>query len=171
MLPRTWLTWAQIMTETESANRNTVDTMTSTDRCGPRLCRTNELKDPAANKYRSDISNSEVFKSIWIPTLRKERRDSHIFMFCTFFSRKWGISDFFALRAEVMWLKYLANKSLYQGGKTWTSSVNRHYVQWMYGWVFSSIDIDFILEYWLYLYVPVLQNIVKEIRWTFSVYI
>lgn len=50
-----------------------------------------------------------------IQTLRKERSDSHIFMFCTFFSLKWGISDFLALRAEVRWLKYLANKSLCWG--------------------------------------------------------
>lgn len=45
-------------------------------------------------------------------TLRKERSDSHIFIFCTFFSLKWGISDFLAFRAEVRWLKNLANKSL-----------------------------------------------------------
>ena len=50
-----------------------------------------------------------------IRTLRKERSDSHIFMFCTFFSLKWGISDFLALRADVRWLKYLANKSLCWG--------------------------------------------------------
>lgn len=50
-----------------------------------------------------------------IQTLRKERSDNHIFMFWTFFSLKWGISDFLALRAEVRWLKYLANKSLCWG--------------------------------------------------------
>lgn len=51
-------------------------------------------------------------------TLRKERSDSHIFIFCTFFSLKCGISDFLALRAEVRWLKNLANNSLWGGENT-----------------------------------------------------
>lgn len=32
------LTWAQMMNEMESAKRKIVETMTSTERCGPRLC-------------------------------------------------------------------------------------------------------------------------------------
>lgn len=60
-------------------------------------------------------------------TLRKERSDSHIFIFCTFFSLKCGISDFLALRAEVRWLKNLANNSLWGGENTiMQSAPTRH---------------------------------------------
>lgn len=63
--------------------------------------------------------------SIRKQTLRKERSDSHIFMFCTFFSLKWGISDFLALRAEVRWLKNLANSNLW-----WRENMDTHGQRW-----------------------------------------
>lgn len=113
------------MNEMESANRKMVETMTSTERCGPRLCKkeqTNQWRVHCKTKRGRDKACGSVTMfgnkaaacwSIRRRTLRKERSDSHIFMFCTFFSLKWGISDFLALRAEVRWLKNLANSNLW----------------------------------------------------------
>ena len=68
-------------------------------------------------------------------------------MFCTFFSLKWGISDFLALRAEVRWLKYLANKSLCWGNvdkqlKRWQRSQQ----QWRWEENIFSLLVSWITE-------------------------
>lgn len=47
-------------------------------------------------------------------TLRYERNESQIFIFCTFLRRKCGTSDFLARLAEVKWPKSLANSNLYE---------------------------------------------------------
>ena len=58
------LTWAQMMNEIESAKRKMVETMTSTERCGPRLCKEQETKwCTIGNEDQSVPSSGKTMKS------------------------------------------------------------------------------------------------------------
>lgn len=58
LLSRIWLTCAQIMNEMERANRKIVETMTSTERCGPRLWKNKKGESLTADRSPSERRNT-----------------------------------------------------------------------------------------------------------------
>lgn len=77
--------------------------MTSTDRCGPRLCE--NMTQTLVNWNRRDL---QLIKH----TLRYDLTLSHVLMFLTLFKRKCGSSDFLVRRDDVKCEKNFAYKNL-----------------------------------------------------------
>lgn len=95
---------------------NAPDTMTSTDRCGPRLCK---LKNKS---FPSEYCFHYLWDKKWCLTFKYERTLSHVLMFRTLFKRKCGNSDFRARLDDVKCENSFAYKNL------WNENGNRKLV-------------------------------------------
>lgn len=127
MLQQLWLTWAQMMNEKESASRKMVETMTSTERCGPRLCN-KQVKQSSISKG-TDHSWNAVQRSVkaaeYAPWEKSEvtttslcsglssawNEESQISLPCEL---RWGGWSTWQIKVSVMWKKTKIKSVIYQ---------------------------------------------------------
>lgn len=101
---------------------NAADTITSTERCGPRLYK---FKKYTCNDFLNEFQLKETINFRF--TFKYDLTLSQVFMLRTLFNRKCGNSDFLARLDEVKWEKSFAYKNLWENSSKLLSNIKLHF--------------------------------------------